>query len=236
MFKNSNYNISVKRIFVITFLCSSTFFLFTITIACKTATEKKGKEKKVTEIELIPFVPDNSVSTIRYIKGTYPNIFSPESQATWVITDSTSPSRQLSIDIVLVSSFQDASIAYDCVRLRGFNVYMILNENTEIYPIQIIINKPLEDTPSVVPQRFKKRVTLTFPCSVQEILIPKERIKDTQIILILNGFDTTFCFSWSPKQLPMEVPLSMELKNSHKIFEKTKTLTQKVLNWTHIFD
>lgn len=237
VFNHSLYNVSVKKIFITLFLCSSVMFLFLNTNGCKTAAEKKGKEEKVTAGELIPFVPDNPVSTIQCLKGTYPKIFSPESQATWIITDSTSPSRQLTIDIVLVSSFQDMSIAYDCVSLRGFNVYMLLNENMEIHPIQIIVDKSLDETPLGTLRKFKRKITLTFPCSAQEIFVPKEGLQNTRIFLILDGFDTTFCFSWSPKQLPVEVPLSMELKDSHECLKKKqKSLHKKVLNWTHTFD
>ncbi len=231
------HDIPLKKILLIILFCFSVFFLLITTNGCKTTAEKKGKEEKVTAGELIPFVPENPVSTIQCLKGPYPKIFSSESQATWVITDSTSSSRQLTIDIVLASSFQDMSIAYDCVSLRGFNTYMVLNENTEIHPIQIIVDKSLEETPLGTLRKFKRKITLTFPCSAQEILVPKEGLQNTRVFLILDGFDTTFCFSWSPKQMPVEVPLSMRLKDSHEsLKQKEKSLHKKVLNWTHTFD
>jgi len=204
-------------------------------ISCKTSTDKKDKEEMVSAGELIPFVPDNPISNIQCMRGPYPKIFNPESQAVW--TSPSSPSQGVTIDIVLDSSFQDMSIAYDSVCLRGFNIYMLLNENTEIHPTQIILDKSLEEIPSGTLRRFKRKVTLIFPYNANEILVPKEGLQNVKIYLILNGYDTTFCFSWSPKQVPVEVPLSMKLKDSKEsLKKKQKSLHKKVLNWTHTFD
>jgi len=204
-------------------------------MSCKTSADKKNKEEMVSAGELIPFAPDNPVSNIQCIRGPYPKIFNPESQAVWI--SPTSPSQGVTIEIVLDSSFQDMSIAYDSVSLRGFNIYMLLNENTEIHPTQIILDKSLEEIPSGTLRRFKRKITLIFPYNANEILVPKEGLQNVKIYLIFTGYDTTFCFSWSPKQLPVEVPLSMKLKDSKEsLKKKQKSLHKKVLNWTHTFD
>ncbi|MGC9054414.1 MAG: hypothetical protein ACP5KS_11065, partial [Candidatus Hydrogenedens sp.] len=205
-------------------------------ISCKTSADKKKGEETVSAGELIPFVPDNPVSNIQCMRGPYPKIFNPESQAVWMSPNS-STTHGVTIEIVLDSSFQDMSIAYDSVSLRGFNIYMLLNENTEIHPTQIVVDKSLEEIPSGTLRRFKRKVTLIFPYNANEILVPKEGLQNVKIYLILNGYDTLFCFSWSPKQVPVEVPLTMKLKDSKEnLKKKQKSLHKKVLNWTHTFD
>jgi len=227
----SNLKFFANTLFIL-ILCG---YCFVSEMSCKTSADKKNKEETVSAGELIPFVPDNPVSNIQCIRGPYPKIFNPESQAVWI--SPTSPSQGVTIEIVLDSSFQDMSIAYDSVSLRGFNIYMLLNENTEIHPTQIILDKSLEEIPSGTLRRFKRKITLIFPYNANEILVPKEGLQNVKIYLIFNGYDTIFCFSWSPKQLPVEVPLSMKLKDSKEsLKKKQKSLHKKVLNWTHTFD
>lgn len=225
------------QIFNFLFLLVVSIFILFSEISCKTSVDKKEKEGVVSAGELIPFLPENSVANVQCIRGPYPKIFNPESQAVWTTNASSSSSQGVTIEITLDSSFQDMSIAYDSVSLRGFNVYMLLNENTEIHPTQIIVDKNLEEIPSGTLRRFKRKVTLIFPYNAQEILVPKEGLQNVKIYLILNGFDTMFCFSWSPKQIPVEVPLTMKLKDSKEnLKKKQKSLHKRVLNWTHTFD
>ncbi len=235
--KKSDIVLNLKyaiNIFFILLLCM--YFLIN-GMSCKTGPDKKAKEEVVLAGELIPFIPENPISNIQCIRGSYPKIFNPESQAIWSQSPTSSFSHGVTIEITLDSSFQDMSIAYDSVSLRGFNVYMLLNENTEVQPTQIIVDKTLEEIPSGTLRRFKRKVTLVFPYNANEILVPKEGLQNVKIYLILNGFDTLFCFSWSPKQIPVEVPLSMKLQDGKESLKKRqKSLHKKVLNWTHTFD
>jgi len=204
---------------------------------CKTSAEKNNKENTITAGELIPFVPENPIANIQCLRGSYPQIFNPESKAEWKTNDTSSSSQGITIELTLESSFPDISVAYDSVSLRGFNVYMLINETNEIYPTQIIVDKNLDETPLGTLRRFKRNVTLIFPYQAREILVPKEGLQNVHIYLLLNGFDTLFCFSWSPKQLPVEVPLQIKLKDTKdSLKEKGKTIHKKVLNWTHTFD
>lgn len=228
---------TTQHIFQILFVFFVCIYLLISEISCKTSADKKEKEEIVSAGELIPFVPENSISNIQCLRGPYPKIFNPESQAKWINTDTSSPSQGVTIEMVLDSSFQDMSIAYDSVSLRGFNIYMLLNENVEIHPTQIIVDKNLEENQHGTLRRFKRKVTLVFPYNAKEILVPKEGLQNVKIYLLLNGFDTLFCFSWSPKQVSVEVPLSMKLKDSKEsLKKKQKSLHKKVLNWTHTFD
>lgn len=222
------------QILITLFAC---IYLLISEISCKTSADKKDKGEIVSAGELIPFVPENPISNIQCLRGPYPKIFNPESQAKWINTDTSSLSQGVTIEMILDSSFQDMSIAYDSVSLRGFNVYMLLNENTEIHPTQIIVDKNLEENQHGTLRRFKRKVTLVFPYNAKEILVPKEGLQNVKIYLLLNGFDTLFCFSWRPQQVSVEVPLSMKLKDSKEnLKKKQKSLHKKVLNWTHTFD
>jgi len=235
--KHSQLILILKQIFpffLVFFLC---IYIVTSEVSCKTSADKKEKEGVVSAGELIPFVPENPLSNIQCLRGPYPKIFNPESQAKWGNTDTSPSSQGVTIEMILDSSFQDMSIAYDSVSLRGFNVYMLLNENTEIHPTQIIVDKNLEETQSGTLRRFKRKVTLVFPYKAKEILVPKEGLQNVKIYLILSGFDTLFCFYWNPKQVSVDVPLSMKLKDSKEsLKKKQKSLHKKVLNWTHTFD
>ncbi len=231
--KKSFLNILYIKYLGVIFLCISVSFF---AIGCKTGADKRTKEDLVIAGETIPFVPENPVSNIQCLRGPYPRIFNPESQAIWLTSDNSS-SQAVTIEVLLDSSFQDMSIAYDSVSLRGFNVYMLINETTEIRPMQVIIDKTLEESQVGTLRRFKRKVTLIFPCRANEILVPKEGLEKVRIYLILNGFDTLFCFSWSPKPAPVEVPFSMKLKDTKENFnQKQKKIHKKVLNWTHTFD
>lgn len=228
-----NKNKTIFSVFFVFILCTYGGFIFQ---GCQTLS--RDKDKKVIKAgETIPFIPLTPTVNIEYIKGLYPSIFNSTSSASWYIPSDTTTNSPVIVKLILDSSFQDMSIAYDSVRLKGFNVSLLLPNGQQIKPTQVIINSQLEELPVGTLRRFKREVTLTFPLFVNEIVVPKEGVESVKIALILEGYDTTFCFAWSPQPAPVEIPISMKLQEGKECIKtKTKTFKKKMLNWTHTFD
>lgn len=201
-------------------------------ISCTTT--KNTKEEKVKAGEYIQFVPESAKVNIQCVGGRYPQIFTPESFAEWFISPS---NGMVVIKVTLESNFPDMSIAYDSVRLRNFDIHLLLNENTQFQPVQITINKELDETQEGTIRRLKRDIELLFPILASQIMVPKEGLDNLSVNLLIRGYETTFCFSWKPKPAEVEVPISMRVKDSKKhISDKIKRTHQHVLNWTHTFD
>ncbi len=225
-----NYK-NVKNIYLV---LEVLFIAYLILGSNSCTTTKNKKEEKIRAGEYIQFVPESQIVPIQCLGGRYPQIFNSESQAEWSI----SPINDtVNIKIILDSSFPDMSIAYDSVRLRNFEIQLVLNEQTQFQPVQIIVDKNLVETQEGTIRRFKRNIELSFPILASQIMVPKEGLQNTSVNLVIKGYDTVFCFTWKPKPIEVEVPLPMKIEAGKQCFsDKAKKTHRKVLNWTHTFD
>ncbi|MCX8064069.1 MAG: hypothetical protein N3G21_02735 [Candidatus Hydrogenedentes bacterium] len=222
---------SKKTIVIIIFLA----FYFCISIGYfSCSTTKEGKKEKVKAGEYMQFTPEPTKVNIQCFGGRYPQIFNPESEAEWITTSS---NGMVTIKLVLDSNFPDMSIAYDSVRLRNFDINLLVNENTQFKPVQIIVDKELKETQEGTLIRFRRNIELFFPILASQIMVPKEGLENTSVSLLIRGYDTSFGFIWKPKAIEVETPISMKIGEGKKcISEKIRKTHKSVLSWTHTFD
>lgn len=226
-----HYRRNTEFVLLFTWLILSTYLIIGHP-SC--ATTKKHKDDKVKAGEYIQFIPQFTLANIQCLGGRYPQIFNPESKAEWSVS---STNGLVMINMTLDSSFPDMSIAYDSVRLRNFEIHLIVNEQAQFQPVQITIDKSLEEIQEGTIRRFKRNIELSFPILASQILVPKEGLQNVSVNLLIKGFDTAFCFTWKPKVQEVEVPASMKIKDEKKsISNKIRKIHKNVLGWTHTFD
>ncbi len=227
----NRYHKNTELMLLFLWLILSTYLIIGYT-SC--ATTKKHKDEKVKVGEYIQFIPQSTLANIQCLGGRYPQIFNQESKAEWSVS---STNGLVTINMTLDSSFPDMSIAYDSVRLRNFEIHLVINEQAQFQPVQITIDKNLEEIQEGTIRRFKRNIELSFPILASQIMVPKEGLQNVSVNLLIKGFDTVFCFTWKPKVMEVEVPVSMKIKDGKKsISNKIKKIHKNVLGWTHTFD
>jgi len=157
---------------------------------------------------------------LRYDEGRYADLFSRESYAVWIDREVMALKRKQAIDagqrinermekdvnlasdnfIIIesriVSEFADASVAYDVVRPRSIESYLITPDGKRVLPIQTHSIGPVDEEQHNALKRFTRTHIAIFPRD--DLWVGKPTIKaDTQSVqFVLEGHTSKFYFEW----------------------------------------
>ncbi len=171
------------------------------------------------------FFPVTFVSGIHHDKGSYSNLFSPESYAVWVGSDVAELRKAKALEkggvdpkiegavkhitdnyIVLechcISVFGDMSIAYDVVGLRGIEAYLLTPDGRKVDPIQVVVGSSASETPQEALRRFERTNLVIFQKRDLWTGTPTVKRSANAARLVLDGFDSSFYFEWPSVYAP----------------------------------
>lgn len=180
------------------------------------------------------FQPSQSISMMKYGSGNYVNLFSAESYAVWVDQEIMDLKRQesmaegeqspahlrndaatISADFIILechvaSEFNDMSIAYDVVRNRGVDVYLLAPDGKKIAPLQVQTLGAIEEEPVDALKRFSATHVAIFPRENLWVGSPTVSPDAARVRLVFETHNSVFYFDW-PGGLSEEIrktPLS----------------------------
>lgn len=202
--------------------------------ACKTVPPAPEPEAELRVKR--QFRPSQSVSMMKYGSGNYVNLFSAESYAVWVDQEIMDLKRQASMaageqppallqndavaiseDFIILechiaSEFNDMSIAYDMVRNRGVDVYLLAPDGKRVAPLQMQTLGAIDEEPVDALKRFSATHVAIFPRENLWVGSPTVPPGAARVRLVFETHNSTFYFDW-PGGLSEEVrktPMSVE--------------------------
>ncbi len=204
--------------------------------ACRTVPQKPEPEPGVELRVKHQFQPSQTVSMMKYGAGNYVNLFSAESYAVWVDQEIMDLKRQesmaageqpperlqndavkISEDFIILechiaSEFNDMSIAYDVVRNRGVDVYMLAPDGKKVAPLQMQTLGPIDEESVDALKRFGATHVAIFPR--ENLWVGSQTVSPTapNVRLVFETHNSAFYFEW-PGGLSDEVrktPLSVD--------------------------
>jgi len=206
----------------------------TLVGACKTVPPPLEPEPDVELRVKRQFQPSQTVSMMKYGVGNYINLFSTESYAVWVDQEIMDLKRQESIaageqppsrlqddaatiseDFIILecyvaSEFNDMSIAYDVVRNRGVDIYLLAPDGTKVAPLQMQTLGAIEEETVGALRRFGATHVAIFPRENLWVGAPTVPPGAARVRLVFETHNSAFYFDW-PGGLSEEVrktPLS----------------------------
>ena len=207
------------------------------------------------------FQPRQAGARIQAAEGRYPNLFAPSSHALWITPEVAARKRAAEMDdgktidsaldataqlvgdryyvfeCRMESIFEDTSIAYDAVGLRGMEIYLTTPQGYNVAPIQRIIGSHADETNVGALRRFGRTNILVF--SRRDVLSggPTISKEATSVRLAFQGQNSTFYFEWANAE---GVAAEPEASHLEKAYDYTKTgfseLYSKLRVLSHVFD
>ncbi len=201
--------------------------------ACKTVPPAPEPEAGVEFRVKRQFQPSQSVSMMKYGSGNYVNLFSAESYAVWVDQEIMDLKRQeageqtperlsddamaISEDFIILechvaSEFNDMSVAYDVVRNRGVDVYLLAPDGKKVAPLQMQTLGGIDEESVDALKRFGATHIAIFPRENLWVGAPTVPPGAASVRLVFETHNSAFYFDW-PGGLSDEVrktPLSVE--------------------------
>jgi hypothetical protein len=182
------------------------------------------------------FQPSQTVSMMKYGSGNYVNLFATESYAVWVDQEVMELKRQealaageqpparlqddavaISEDFIIlechvVSEFNDMSVAYDVVRNRGVDVYLVSPDGKKVPPLQMQTLGPIEEESVDALRRFSTTQVAIFPRENLWVGTPTVEPNAAQVQLVFETHNATFFFEWPGglSETVQKTPLSVQ--------------------------
>jgi len=207
-----------------------------MTGACRTVPPAPEPEEGVELRVKQQFQPSRSVSMMQFGEGNYVNLFSAESYAVWVdqeimdlkrqesMSEGEAPPSHLQNDAVKISEdfiilechvaseFNDMSVAYDVVRNRGIDVYLLAPDGKRVAPLQMQTLGAVKEESVDALKRFSATHVAIFPR--ENLWVGSQTVSpDTaRVALVFETHNGAFYFEW-PGGLSEEVrktPLSIQ--------------------------
>lgn len=119
----------------------------------------------------------------------------------------------------LESVFQDRSIAYDAVGLRGLDVYLRLPDGQEVLPAQRELGAELTEEQVGALRRYAREVTLYFPSGDFRVENPAANPAAPGVRLVIEGHNSAHYFEWRPLPNPS---VHLEPRADYKAREAVK--------------
>jgi hypothetical protein len=167
------------------------------------------------------FEPAQPMARIAADSARYANLFAPESYAVWVGPEVTAAKRAAAeeagetidpyleqiaalindnyyvFECRLESVFEDTSIAYDAVGLRGIDAYLITPTGYKAPPIQKLIGTPADESQEAALRRFGRTNILVF--AKRDVLTNAAALPGAapNARLVLAGHDSQYYFEWN---------------------------------------
>ncbi|MBI2423129.1 MAG: hypothetical protein HYV27_09895 [Candidatus Hydrogenedentes bacterium] len=226
---------------------------------CQTTKKDAAAKDTVSPGQVIPFSPQLAVSRLYQDGGAYPTLFSSDSYALWVGPELTAARRAesveagetidpeadtiapiinenfLVIECHLVSYFEDMSIGYDVVGLRGISISLETPDGHRVYPAQSVVGTDLVEESNGALKIYRRTCLLIFPRGSLNLTVPmpgaapakSDGMMDSappphgNVRVVLEGFDTRFFFEWFPG-MPEVTPSSNPLKGVYAQKAKMK--------------
>ena len=109
-------------------------------------------------------------------------------------------------EVRLESAFEDTSIAYDAVGMRGVNTYLVSPSGYRLAPIQRIVGSNADETPVGALRRFGRTNILVF--AKRDVLTSGQALPDSAhaVRLLLEGHNSNFYFEWQRAGGPAPAP------------------------------
>ncbi len=223
-------------------------------VSCKTTGKPAGEEA------LVPFQPSAPLAQLHVEKAAYPSLFSARSYALWVgpevtrqrrdealaagetvLADSDKAAAEIDENFVVFechieSVFEDMSIGYDVVGLRGIQMYLETPDGGKVPPAQVIMGTQLEEKPQGALKIFRRTNLAVFPKKDLNLMASLSKEKTPSVRLVLDGYNSKFCFEWFAN-LPTGAPqplISPELRQAVKM--KYNEYYGKLQEFGHRFD
>lgn len=203
--------------------------------SCQTTPRESDPEKPPRIGTPIPYAPAAVTAGIQFESGAYPTLFDPASSCTLVPASAESP--VLTFQTTLRSVFEDSSIAYDVVGLRGVRVSLILPDGSAVNPMQTVLDPALIETPQGALRSYTRSVNILFPNVPMTMATPQPGQPAPGMRLLLEGYGARFFFEW-PAVLPAAVRPEPFLQS--EAYENLKDGYRKSRAWAtekiHTFD
>ena len=202
--------------------------LAALSLCCISCQTREKPEAKAQEPLISEFLPATFVTGIRHEKGSYPNLFAPESYAVWLGADVAELRRAkaaeqgetidpkfetavarisenyLVIECHLASAFADMSIAYDAVGLRGMSTNLLTRDGRKIAPIQVILGSNAREEHQEALRKFSRTCFVVFQKQDLWQKGPTIARESPSVRLAIEGYGSVFTFEWAsclpPKQ------------------------------------
>ncbi len=197
-----------------------------LTAGCQTTPETAETAEPAVERSNVEFVPASYLARLEFAEGRNPTLFSPETYAVWTAPDVIDLKRRqaeeqgqvmppgmnqtarlvgenyIIFELHLTSAFEDTSIAYDAVGLRGIDAHLELPDGTAMRPLQRIITRNLRERPEGALRRFQRTIILVFPrrdfwAGVHTIDAAYPAVR-----LVLSAHHSEFYFEWPGAEQP----------------------------------
>ena len=199
---------------------------------------------------VIPFMPTQAVSALHLGEGRYPDLFAPTSSACWAGIDAGAPvsarasamaealgERYAVIECRVESAFADMDKAYEVVGLRGINVYLLTPDGRKVRPTKVEPGSDLSEEPVGALRHFGRTNLLVFPRDGLAATVAGPSPTPPETRLVLEGYDSTFYFSWVsfvPEPAPEAYPrLKSRLRDAR---EDMRLASDRFMDVSHRFD
>jgi hypothetical protein len=220
------------------------------------------RDRDLIEQEIqAPFEPVSPLAQLHVDKAVYPGLFSARSYALWVGPEVTRQRREeaekagekvapatdvtaaeidenfLVFECHIESVFEDMSIGYDVVGLRGIQMYLQAPDGRKISPAQVIMGTQLEEKPQGALKVFRRTSLVVFPKKELNLMVTLSEGEPPSARLVLDGYNSTFYFEWAPKLPPgsgSEPIISREMLQAAKM--KYTEYYGKLTEFGHRFD
>ncbi len=191
--------------------------LSVLVLACQTPKKPEAPPPPQANIR---FEPAWAVSPIHHAEGRYGDLFSGASRAVWNTSEIAAMKKAAStppdlvpprldadaqalteayvvIECHLVSEFNDMSIAYDAIRLRGIQAYLMTPDGTRLDPIQIRSFGSVEESQADALKHFSLTTVVIFPRDNLLMGMPALSAEADSARLVLEGHDSVYYFEWA---------------------------------------
>ncbi|HIJ66315.1 MAG TPA: hypothetical protein HPP77_10235 [Candidatus Hydrogenedentes bacterium] len=187
-------------------------------VSCQTT--KEEAPEPLLEVRPVEFIPATHVAPIQRVEGKYPTLFAPSSYAVWVDGDvaafkrasaaeageTVDPYLETAAELITASFyifechvesvFATTSIAYDVVGFRNTDIYLETPDGDRTKPIQTVIGTTAEMEPREALKLYRRTNLVIFPKKDLWLDEPVIDAKTLSVKLVLEGFDSKFCFEW----------------------------------------
>lgn len=228
---------------------------------CQTTPRESDADKPPRIGTPIAYIPAQSVARLQFESGPYATLY--DGSSTCVLVSAT-PIRdidpeplpgetpapasapqtvsepiqsELVFQLTLKSVFEDSSIAYDAVGLRGVRAYLHLPDGSQVSPMQTVLDSQLTEQAQGALRSYQRTLSLVFPRTMILLPTPKPGETATGIRLVLEGYGARYFFEWPPV-LPGEVRPAPFRES--ETYENIKEGYGKAKDWTrekvHTFD